>query len=54
MRIILRWKNFNYMLEIDILRNESQKYEYPEGYVVFPKGFWVPEDTQAPCWLLRL
>ena len=26
MGIILSWKNCNYMLEIDILRNDSQKY----------------------------
>ena len=26
MGIILRWKNCDYMLEIDILRNDSQKY----------------------------
>ena len=26
MGIILSWKNYNYMLEIDILRNDSQKY----------------------------
>ena len=26
MGIILRWKNFNYMLEIYILRNDPQKY----------------------------
>ena len=25
MGIILRWKNLNYMLEIDILRNDAQK-----------------------------
>ena len=26
MGIILSWKNYNYMLEIDILRSDSQKY----------------------------
>ena len=26
MGIILRWRNFNYMVEIDLLRNDSQKY----------------------------
>ena len=30
MGILLRWKNFNYMLEIDILRNDSHISGFPE------------------------
>ena len=39
-------KKVNYMLEIDILRNSSQKKSgCPEGC------FSIQKDTQTPCWL---
>ena len=40
---------FNYMVEIDILRNSS-----PEKVGVLRgafEGFGCPKDTQMPCWL---
>ena len=47
--IILRWKEINYMLAIDISRNSSQYWG------VGQKGdFWgigCPKGTQMPCWL---
>ena len=50
MGIILRWKNFNYMLEIDILRNESHKYECPEGvFWVSKRVLGVQKTTRRPA-----
>ena len=45
----MEMKKFNYMLEIDILRNSSQK---NVGVLmgVF-KGFGCSKDSQTPCWL---
>ena len=47
--IVLRWKNFIIMLEIDILRN------YPQKYLGVLRGVFVgigsPKDTQTPYWL---
>ena len=40
-------KKFNYMLEIDIFKNSSQKNVCPEVF----KGLSVQKDTQTPCWL---
>ena len=48
MGILLSWKNFNCMLEIDILRNYS-----PKDSVVMRgdfEGFECPKDAQAPYW----
>ena len=42
-------KKFNYMLEIDIFRNSSQKKWVSWGFVF--KGLGVQKDTQTPCWL---
>ena len=47
MEIILRWKTFNYMLEIDILRNNFPK-KILRGVLC---GFGCSKDTQMPCWL---
>ena len=43
-------KKFNYMLEIDILRNSSLKKMWVSLGVLF-KGLGVQKDTQTPCWL---
>ena len=48
MEIILKWKNFNYKFEIDILRNDSQKHLGVLRGDVF--GFECPKGTQMPCW----
>ena len=45
----MEMRRFNYMLEIDIFRNTSQKDMGVLG-VVF-KGLGVQKDTQTPCWL---
>ena len=45
----MKMKKVNYMLEIDILRNSSQKFWVSWG-VLF-KGLGVQNDTQTPCWL---
>ena len=42
-------KTFNYMLEIDILRNFHNIFWVSWG-VLF-KGLGVQKDTQTPCWL---
>ena len=42
-------KKFNYMLEIDIFRNSSQKnLGVLRGAY---KGFGCPKSHQTPCWL---
>ena len=46
MEIILSWKIFNYMLEIDILRNDSQKY-----LGVLSSDFKGLDVQKMPCWL---
>ena len=43
----MEMKKFNYLLEIDILRNSSQTIL---GVLIF-KGLGVQRDTQTPCWL---
>ena len=40
---------FNYMLEIDILRNSSPKKVGVLRGVL--RGLGVQKDTQTPCWL---
>ena len=45
----MEMKKFNYMFEIDILRNSSQNFWCPEG--CFLKGLGVKKSTQTPCWL---
>ena len=41
---------FNYMLEIDIFRNSSQKVlGVLKGDIC---GFGCPNDTQTSCWLI--
>ena len=47
MRIISRWKYFNYILEIDILRNDSEIFGCPEGWFL---RFECRKDTQTPWW----
>ena len=47
----MEMKKFNYMLEIDILRNSSQKNWVPWGMLF--KGLGVQKDTQTPCWLIQ-
>ena len=48
MGIMLRWKLYNYVLEIGIFRNSSQ------NILGVLKGdsweFGCPKDTQTPCW----
>ena len=45
----MEMKKFNYMLEIYILRNSSQKLLGVLRGVI--KGLGVQKDTQTPCWL---
>ena len=45
----MEMEKFNYMLEIDILRNSSQQFlGVMRGAF---KGLGVQKDTQTPCWL---
>ena len=44
----MEMKKFDYMLEIDILRNSSPKFWVSWG-VLF-KGLGVQKNTQTPCW----
>ena len=49
MGIILKWRNFKHMLEIDILRNN-----FPTNMVTLRGDFWgfgCPKEAQTPCWL---
>ena len=45
----MEMKKFNYMLDIDILRNSSQSIlgVLRDAF----KGLGVEKDTQTPCWL---
>ena len=49
MGIILRWKKLNYMLEIDISRNDPQEYLGVLRSDFWEFGCW--KDTQTPSWL---
>ena len=52
MGIMLRWKIFNYMLGIDILRNYFPKYlGVLRGDI---GGIGCPKDAQTPRWLRLL